>query len=204
MSLRVSQMDGKVTLTVPRGVRERTVQGFVGEKADWIRKHLANQTAPQVVGLGALLPVEGHQVEVLAGQGRVPHLQDGTLLVPGRADRVGPKVAGYLKVRAREHLSAASDHYAERIGVKYGRLSLRDTRSRWGSCSSEGNLMYSWRLIMAPREVLDYVAAHEVAHLVEMNHGAGFWQLVGEIFPQYQTPRAWLRHNGAELHRYRF
>lgn len=204
MSLRVSQLDGRVTLTVPRGVRARTVEGFVGEKADWIRKHLANQSVPQDVGLGATVPIQGQDTAIRPGQGRAPKLLDGALWVPGGADRVGPRVAGYLKVRAREQLSAASDHYAARIGMKYGRISLRDTRSRWGSCSSDGNLMYSWRLIMAPHEVLDYVAAHEVAHLVEMNHGPRFWSLVYKICPHYERPRTWLRQNGSELHRYRF
>lgn len=204
MSLRVSQLDGKVTLTVPRGMRERTLWGFVDEKADWIRKHLGAQQLSEIVRRGSFLPVEGGTVEVVAGLGRAPSLADRVLQVPGPDERVAARVAGFLKVRARDRLSAASDRYAAMVGRPYRRLSLRDTRSRWGSCSSEGNLMYSWRLIMAPRDVLDYVAAHEVAHLCEMNHGPGFWGLVEQISPDYRTPRHWLRQNGAALHRFRF
>jgi hypothetical protein len=90
------------------------------------------------------------------------------------------------------------------LGRPYTRITLRDTRSRWGSCASSGALSYSWRLIMAPPEVLDYVAAHEVAHLAEMNHSAAYWAGVARLLPGYEAPRQWLRAHGAGLHRYRF
>ncbi len=89
-------------------------------------------------------------------------------------------------------------------GRNYSRLTLRDTRSRWGSCSASGALSYSWRLILAPSEVLDYVAAHEVAHLKEMNHSSAFWDTVTRIHGPYEVQRGWLRSDGAALHRYRF
>ena len=90
--------------------------------------------------------------------------------LPGQAERAAPRVQGWLRELARDRLAAASDHFAARLGRDYTGLTIRDTRSRWGSCSSQGRLMYSWRLIMAPPEILSYVAAHEVAHLAEMNH----------------------------------
>ena len=90
------------------------------------------------------------------------------------------------------------------LGRKVARLTLRDTRSRWGSCSHEGALMYSWRLIMAPPSVLRYVAAHECAHLVEMNHSPAFWAVVSRLYPGWQRERAWLHAEGAQLHGYRF
>jgi predicted metal-dependent hydrolase len=101
-------------------------------------------------------------------------------------------------------LVQASDHYAAKIGRRVTRVTLRDTRSRWGSCTAEGALMYSWRLIMAPPEVLRYVAAHEVAHLVEMNHSNRFWAVVEGLYPGWQTQRAWLRSHGGALHGLRF
>jgi len=116
----------------------------------------------------------------------------------------GARVQAFLKLRARDQLAAASDHYAQSLGRSYARLSLRDTRSRWGSCSSKGTLMYSWRLVMAPPAVLNYVAAHECAHLVEMNHSAAFWAIVAELMPDYATHRLWLRENGDRLHRVSF
>jgi len=124
--------------------------------------------------------------------------------VPNRSRAVGAQVKGMLKSLARDHLALASDCYAHRVGRPYQGLRLRDTRSRWGSCTSDGYLMYSWRLIMAPPEVLDYVAAHEVAHLVEMNHSKAFWSLVSDIYGDYQEPRNWLRKSGNHLHRYDF
>ncbi|MEL7205889.1 MAG: SprT family zinc-dependent metalloprotease, partial [Pseudomonadota bacterium] len=131
-------------------------------------------------------------------------LMEDRIEVPGSADRVGTRVATWLKLLARDRLIEASDRYAAELGRPYTRLSLRDTRSRWGSCSAQGRLMYSWRLILAPPEALDYVAAHEVAHLQEMNHSPAFWSIVADLCPDYETQRLWLRHEGTSLHRYRF
>ncbi|WP_347852611.1 M48 family metallopeptidase, partial [Planktomarina sp.] len=117
---------------------------------------------------------------------------------------VPARVKAFLKLQARLALQEAVDHYSERLGRPYGRLTLRDTTSRWGSCSTQGNLNFSWRLIMAPPEVLRYVAAHEVAHLEQMNHSAAFWALVERLFPGHQAQRDWLKHHGEDLHRYQF
>lgn len=121
---------------------------------------------------------------------------------PGRP--AGPAVLAALKCLARDRLAEASDRHATAIGRKVGRITLRDTRSRWGSCTSEGNLMYSWRLILAPPEVLDYVAAHEVAHLVHMDHSRAFWAQVERLMPGHKSARDWLRREGTGLHRWRF
>lgn len=109
-----------------------------------------------------------------------------------------------LKCLARDRLAEATDRHAASIGRQVRRITLRDTRSRWGSCTSEGNLMFSWRLILAPPEVLDYVAAHEVAHLVHMDHSRAFWAQVERLFPPHEPARAWLKREGTGLHRWRF
>ena len=101
-------------------------------------------------------------------------------------------------------LAQASDRHASALGLAHRAISLRDTRSRWGSCNHSGRLMFSWRLAMAPPDILDYVAAHEVAHRRHMDHSAAFWATVERIHGAYAGPRAWLRENGASLHRYRF
>src|SRR5690606_32603283 len=111
---------------------------------------------------------------------------------------------GWLKALARDRLAAAADRHAATLGRGYRSLVLRDTRSRWGSCAADGRLMFSWRLAMAPPEVLDYVAAHEVAHLAEMNHSPAFWAVVERLMPDHRAPRAWLRAEGAALHRWNF
>lgn len=204
MSLRVSRLDGRVTLSLPPMARESEAMAFLRAQEDWIRKALSNVVAGGSVGLGDELPVEGRMVALRAGPGRSVVLTEDALLVPGDAARAGVRVAAFLKTRARDRLAAASDHYAQRIGRRYRTLTLRDTRSRWGSCTSEAGLMYSWRLIMAPRQVLDYVAAHEVAHLAEMNHSPRFWAIVADLMPDYQTHRRWLKSQGHALHSYRF
>ena len=204
MSLRVSGLDAKVTLTLPKGVEAGEGISFVQEKAEWLRAQVQARPEVQSVGLGVHLPLAGVAHEIVPGKGRRVTVDDTTLQVPGGADQVARRLAGFLKQMARERLAEASDRYAATLGVSYERLSIRDTRSRWGSCSSQGTLMYSWRLIMAPPEVLDYVAAHEVAHLRHMDHSSAFWDQCETLYGDYRAARRWLRDHGSELHRYRF
>lgn len=103
---------------------------------------------------------------------------------------------------AKSDLISRSYHHADKLGLSIGRITIRDQTSRWGSCSSTGNLSYSWRLILAPPAILDYVAAHEVAHLKEMNHGPNFWALVEKTFPALAEAKQWLQVYGLDLHRY--
>ena len=117
---------------------------------------------------------------------------------------VGAAAVAFLKVAMRQALATVVTGHAARLGVAPRRISLRDPRGRWGSCSSAGDLMFSWRLAMAPSGVLDYVAAHEVAHLAEMNHSELFWAHVRRLRPGFEAERDWLRRNGAGLHAYDF
>ncbi len=204
ISLRVSGLDGVVTLTLPRGISEREGLQFAETKADWLRRQLQARPALVPVVPGASLPVEGDMLRIAKAPVRRVTPDGECLLVPARGDAVAARLQAFFKTLARERLVAASDQYAATLGRAYTRITLRDTRSRWGSCTAAGGLMYSWRLIMAPPEVLRYVAAHEVAHLQEMNHSKAFWDLVGALMPEYQEPRLWLRENGADLHRYLF
>ncbi len=204
ISLRVSALDGRVTLSLPKSVRTAEALAFAEEKSDWIRGHLAKREAEVRPGHGGTIAFEGREVPIVAGQVRGAKLHDGEIMVGGAPDMVPARLKAFLKLTARQRLTAASDHYARTLGRSPGRITLRDTRSRWGSCTAIGDLMYSWRLIMAPREVLDYVAAHEVSHLVELNHSPAYWQVVASIFPDYAAPRLWLRKHGHALHRYRF
>jgi predicted metal-dependent hydrolase len=204
ISLRISQLDGRVTLTMPKRLVEREAIDFARSKEAWIRKHLDARGEDVVIGEGAELPLSGRMYPVLAGTGRRVQITPDGIFVPGPSERMGKRLSAHLKELARDRLAGASDDYAARLGRSYTRLSLRDTRSRWGSCTSDGGLMYSWRLVMAPPEVLDYVAAHEVAHLAEMNHSAAFWAEVTRIYGDYSAARGWLRTHGSTLHRYKF
>jgi len=204
ISLRVSRLDGKVTLTHPKGVPATEALAFAHDRADWLRGHVTEVPTIVPVVLGSQVLIEGDEVRILPGAGRRVVRSGDQLQVPGPDRRVPKQVETYLKTLARDRLAQASDAYAQRLGKSFQRISLRDTRSRWGSCSSRGTLMYSWRLIMAPPEVLQYVAAHEVAHLAEMNHSRAYWDGLLRIHGPYEGPRRWLREHGGQLHRYQF
>jgi len=205
-SLRVSRLDGKVTLSMPLRAREGEALAFLKGHEDWLRQTLQAMplSALQPVGIGSVVPVEGRELLLSPGTGRAVRVEGDRLLVPGAPASAGARVAAWLKVLARDRLAQASTHYAGLVDRTYSQLALRDTRSRWGSCSPDGRLMYSWRLIMAPPSVLDYVAAHEVAHLVEMNHSPAYWVVVSRICPDWRTQRAWVHAKGQSLHRLRF
>lgn len=204
MTLRISRIDGAVTLTVPRGVSEKDALAFAAEKHAWVKGHLAQHAAPELVGPGDVLSVGGERLELVQGPGKRLLFDGSRIVLPDPVEKGRRHLLAWLKEQARAELTRASDHYATRLGRRYSRLTLRDTRSRWGSCSSAGALMYSWRLILAPRSVLNYVAAHEVAHLQEMNHSADFWRVVDHLYGPHKEARDWLRQDGPKLHRFRF
>jgi predicted metal-dependent hydrolase len=203
-SLRVSRIDGRVTLSLPAQSREADALAFAEGHGDWIRRTLARNGPRIVVAAGADLPFQGRTLVVTPASLRAPLIEGDRLLVPPDPARIGLRTAAFLRLAARHRLQAASEHYAGIIGRPFRRITLRDTRSRWGSCTTDGSLMYSWRLIMAPPAVLDYVAAHEVAHLSEMNHAPAFWRAVERLMPGYEAHRRWLKRQGGHLHRYDF
>lgn len=203
-SLRVSRLDGRVTLSLPARARETEAMAFARAQEAWIRETLADMPQRRGVGIGSLVPVEGRLLRLAPGAGRAVRVEGDSLLIPGDPAQAGVRAGAFLKALARERLVAASDRYAAQIGRRVARVSLRDTRSRWGSCAQDGALMYSWRLVMAPPAVLDYVAAHEVAHMVEMNHSDRFWAVVERLYPGWQVQRKWLHTQGQALHQYRF
>lgn len=203
-SLRVSRLDGRVTLSLPSRAREAEAMAFARSQEEWLRETLAGMPVRAGVVIGGEVPVEGRMLRLVQGTGRGVRIEGDSLRVPGDPAQAGARVGAFLKALARERLVAASDRYAAEIGRKVTRVSLRDTRSRWGSCAHDGSLMYSWRLVMAPPSVLDYVAAHEVAHMVEMNHSDRFWAVVERLYPRWQVQRKWLHAEGQALHAYRF
>jgi predicted metal-dependent hydrolase len=203
-SLRVSRLDGRVTLSLPARAREAEAMAFARAQEGWIRETLADMPQRAGVCIGSVLPVEGRLLLLAPGAGRAVRVEGDSLLIPGDPAQAGARAGAFLRALARERLVAASDRYAAMIGRQVARVTLRDTRSRWGSCAQDGALMYSWRLIMAPASVLDYVAAHEVAHMQEMNHSAAYWAVVDRLYPGWQVQRKWLHAEGQALHQYRF
>ncbi len=195
---------GGAVLTLPEGVREAEARDFLARHAGWLREALGRQPEPIRVALGTPLPVDGRAAEIAARPGRGPaRLEDGRLLVPAGA-AAGPAARAFLKARARARIAPLAEAHAAALGRPIAAIAFRDTRSRWGSCSAAGRLAFSWRIAMAPPEVQAYLAAHEAAHLVEMNHAPAFWQVVARLMPDHAAPKAWLRREGRALHRYRF
>ena len=182
---------------------------FAQRHGAWIAARLGRLPKAAPFQAGTLVPLRGiaHKIVHRAGsRGTVwTEVRDSgekILCVAGGAEHVDRRVHDFLKREARTDLQKASLQYAATLGVKVKRLSIRDQSSRWGSCTSAGSLSFSWRLILAPPFVLDYLAAHEVAHLVEMNHSAKFWRVVAKICPATERAKAWLDTHGNDLHRY--
>lgn len=198
LTLRVSQTDGRATLTVPSRTSDRQASRFIARQEEWLRTQLAKLPERQNLTVGASILFRGVEHQITQTTGKLVHVDGEQVFV--NPNYIGVKLQAFLKTQARDALLPAVEKYATLVNKPFNRFTLRDTRSRWGSCSAEGNLMFSWRLVMAPPMVLEYVAAHEVAHLVEMNHSSAFWDVVENLMPDYQNHRYWLRDNGAKLH----
>lgn len=207
LNLRVSGLDGWVTLSMPRSLPLAQALTFLREKEDWLRAAMRRSPSRQGVAIGQPILLRGQMLRITESRDVRRVMEAGeALLVPPDPDgqRTPLRLATYFKAAAQAELVVASKHYATDLGRPFSAISLRDTRSRWGSCTAQGRLMYSWRLIMAPPQVLRYVAAHEVAHLKHMDHSPAFWSCVGRLMPDYRDHRGWLRTHGAELHSYSF
>lgn len=202
LTLRVSPQ-GEVSCTRPRGVPLAEAEAFASAKRGWVAVRLAALPLEATVAPGGALPVEGRALVVTPVRAAAVRVEGDRLLVPEGA-APGPLVARWLRGLATERLAEACARHAEALGRPVGTIRLRDTRSRWGSCTARGDLMFSWRLAMAPPEVLAYVAAHEVAHLVRMDHSPAFWAVVERLDPGWRAHWAWLRAEGPALLRWRF
>lgn len=202
LTLRV-RADGRVSCTRPRTATLAEAHAFAAAKGRWIEERLAGLPSACVVTHGVRLPVEGRALRVEASPVRGVRTEGDRLLVPEGAP-AGPAVARWLRDRAAEGAGAACARHAAALGRPPAPLRLKDTRSRWGSCTARGILMLSWRLVMAPPGVLSYVAAHEVAHLERMDHSPEFWAVVARLDPAWHPRRAWLRRHGPSLMRWRF
>jgi len=208
-TLRIQAASREVVLTMPTRGSVSDAKAFAQKNGAWIAARLRRLPQAAPFAPGATLPLRGvtHRIEHRArARGAVwtEIGEDGEqiLCVAGDEAHLPRRVGDYLKRAAKHDLQAACRRYAADLGVAVKRVSVRDQTSRWGSCSSTGVLSFSWRLILAPPFVLDYLAAHEVAHLAEMNHSRRFWRLLLRACPATQRAKAWLKVHGADLHRY--
>jgi len=200
--VKVHPTTGEVMVIAPtKRALDRAVDFARGE-SDWIARQLAQVPARVVLALGAHIPFHGQDHVILRAEEGPLTVDTGVIRVPGRAEHTPRRMLDFLKKQAKRELEQKSFDYAARLGIKPKRITVRDTASRWGSCSSTRSLSFSWRLILAPEFVLDYVVAHEVAHMKEMNHGASFWRIVGTLIGDVMPAQDWLRQHGSALHRY--
>lgn len=207
MLLRVMPRDGTVVLVLPKRASSAAGERFVAEQAAWIAARQAERPAPLAWGDGVMVPLNGEPHRIRhrpAARGRgVVWLEDGEIHISGRAEHLPRRLRDWLRRLARESLAVESMRLAARLGVAVRRVTVRDTRSRWGSCTAEGALSFSWRIVMAPPLVQRYLVAHEVAHLAHMNHSAAFWREVTGLLgsdADLRTARLWLRRHGGGLH----
>ncbi|MEM7169187.1 MAG: SprT family zinc-dependent metalloprotease [Pseudomonadota bacterium] len=204
ITLRLTTEGDAVRLVLPRATPLREGLDFAESQKDWLQARL--QALPPRIPFrdGQVIPLLGvEHLIVHEPAGRRGVWQEGRqIIVSGKVEHLSRRLTDYLKTLARRTIVPRANEKAERLQKKPGRITLRDSRSRWGSCSANGNLNFSWRLILAPEHVLDYVVAHEVAHLVEHNHGPRFWVLAAQLTDDLEGAKKWLKRRGHCLHRY--
>jgi predicted metal-dependent hydrolase len=210
--VKVDPSNGEVSVVAPSSRSLDRALDFARKEKDWIADRLADIPEPVPLVLGAPILLRGVEHVIRPGgyeergrQGPVWIDRDGlrpSLRVGGQPEHASRRLLDWLKREARARIAERTAEYSALLGVQPRRITIRDTSSRWGSCSSARTLSFSWRLILAPPFVLDYVVAHELCHLREMNHGPRFWRMVKSIVPNLERPQTWLSENGALLHRY--
>ena len=202
----IVETDGTLTVRAPLRMKEADIRRFIEVKSDWIkRKHASlkkEAVSPRQYIDGETIPYLGKEIPLRLVPDRKPALvMDGVFKLARAAQ---PRAEGvfedWFKKQARAILSERACFYMNKYGFKAEKIRISSARTRWGSCSAKKTLSFTWRLVMAPPEVIDYVVVHELCHLRELNHSPSFWAQVGAILPDYKTNRKWLKHNGAKLY----
>jgi predicted metal-dependent hydrolase len=210
LTLKIARSSGDICLTLPLRASLSTGKTFVENHVGWIAARLEKRLEHVYFAPDMMFPLRGvmmqikHRPKVVGGIAVEIESEEHTpcLWVGGDPVHLPRRVRDYLKKQAHHDLAQAVKYYETKSGLKSQGITLRDTSSRWGSCSSRGQLNFSWRLIMAPPYVLDYLAAHEVTHLKEMNHSTRYWSLLKSLCNHTDEAEAWLKKHGASLHRY--
>ncbi|MCC6718375.1 MAG: M48 family metallopeptidase [Acetobacteraceae bacterium] len=203
VSLRIDPRDGAVVVTLPPRTGRPAGMALLLDHADWVTRRLAALPGAVPLADGAAVPLVGvaHRIRHMPDRRGTAWLEDGEIRVAGDAAFLSRRVTDFLRAEARRRLSALVAEKSALCGLRASRITVKDTRTRWGSCAASRALAFSWRLVMAPGFVQDYVVAHEVAHLRHMNHGPRFWALVETLTPHTSVAMAWLRDEGPRLMR---
>lgn len=201
--LRVDPHDGRILLSLPQRSSLAKAYKWAETQRAWVEEQLAKLPEPRPIVAGGMMPYRGRDIRIdwSGDHPRTPQLDGDRLIFGGPEEAIAARALRWLKAQAREILEDETYRFALHAGVQVARISIGDARSRWGSCASSGNIRYSWRLVMAPPDVLSATVAHEVAHRIHMHHGPEFHAVVAEIFGRDpSSERAWLRQNGAGLY----
>ena len=201
VSLKICPREAAVVVTLPARGSRRAGMALLNEHAAWVAQRLAAIESPPALAAGAELPVGDvpHRIVHDPGRRGPGGIEDGALIVTGAIEFLPRRVSDLLRAEASRRIQAALVPHAAALGVAPSAIRLKDTQTRWGSCAANGTLAFSWRLVMAPGWVLDYVVAHEVAHLRELNHSARFWTLVESRTPHRRAATEWLKRHGPRL-----
>lgn len=203
LTLRIDDKNRRPVLTVPKYCSRAKALRFLQEHHDWIVNMLARLPQPQHFDDGSVFEFFGitYTVQHIVGQ-RGAKFENSVLKIGGAPEFLHRRVTDFLKQQALKKLSAMSVKKAKILGCRVSSVSIKDTKSRWGSCSTLGNINYNWRISMAPLDVIEYLVCHEVSHLKHPDHSAEFWQTVAELCPSYEQSRHWLKVRGKTLYRY--
>ena len=205
--LKVDPVAGEILVTAPSKRAVPEAIAFAHERAQWIASQLDEKLRARPFAEGMRFPYRGSPHTLIREGGpRAPVRIDAEYLpavrIGGDAEHLNRRVVDWMKKEARQALTKRVDRYCAQLEKKRGSLRIRDTRTRWASCSSDGTLSFSWRLIMAPDHILDYVAAHECVHLIHMNHSPAFWRRVASLGIDAREAENWFNANGAALFSY--
>ena len=210
LSIRIDARAGEAVLIAPSERKLAEVVAFARTKADWMRERLAERPQGTPIAPGAVIDLFGRPTRLIstggAGAARLTEDADGPLIASGgEGEAYARRVENLFKRVARDTLQTRTDVHLRTLGQDAGRgpvkMSIADPKSRWGSCSPHNrSIRYSWRVIMAPPAVIDYLAAHEVAHLVHADHSPAYWAVVQRLVGDHRPFRKWLRENGPALH----
>lgn len=201
LTLRIEAGGKGLRVTIPPGLPEHKIARFLSRHEGWIESRIAKFPEQPRVRAGIRIPIRGvpHLIIHQPGRGTVERVEGNMLIVHGAPEHLPRRVADFLKREVKREIEMLVAHHTATVGRKAKAVRFKDTRSRWGSCTSEGVLSFSWRIGMAPGPVINYLVAHEVAHLIEMNHGPKFWKLCHELCPDTERCKDWLKRNGSAL-----
>ncbi len=202
----ISLLDRQVSLIIPKYYSKKEAMIFLQDKQSWILNTLARLPSLEERRQD-IIPIYGvdYKIEYVDMKSKENFIIDQHKLIVSKKvhpDDFEIKVKTFLKNILFGDIKKIAEDIASKLDVKIGKISLKDTKKQWGSCASNNNLSFSWRLIFAPKEILYYLVVHEVCHIIERNHSEAFWQLVHSLCPEYKRSRVWLKKNGMRLHKY--